>query len=74
MHLPCVARSTGEDTELNLEQSSTGIVVADAVKLVRDNSADTDNEIGQSPGLRHRLGARAEDRIRTARSTGLGNL
>ena len=44
MHLPCVAGSTGEDTELNLEQSSTGIVVADAVKLVRDNSADTDNE------------------------------
>ncbi|KES06639.1 hypothetical protein BU52_12695 [Streptomyces toyocaensis] len=44
MHLPCVAGSTGEDTELNLQQSSTGIVVADAVKLVRDNSADTDNE------------------------------
>ena len=44
MHLPCVAGSTGEDTELNLEQNSTGTVVADAVKLVRDNSADTDNE------------------------------
>ncbi|MGA5880466.1 hypothetical protein ACPC3D_32440 [Streptomyces cellulosae] len=48
--------------------------MADAVRLVRDNSADTDDEIGQRPGLRHRLGARAEDRIRTARSTGVGNL
>lgn len=34
----------GEDTELKLEQSSTGIVVADAVKLVRDNSSESDNE------------------------------
>ncbi|MDT6969246.1 hypothetical protein [Streptomyces thermocarboxydus] len=50
--------------------------MADVVKLVRDNSTDTDTdtEIGQCPGLRHRLGARAEDRIRTARSTGVGNL
>ncbi|MEV5394862.1 hypothetical protein AB0N26_01435 [Streptomyces cellulosae] len=48
--------------------------MADAVRLVRDNSADTDDEIGQRPGLRHRLGARAEDRIRTARSTGVGFL
>jgi RHS repeat-associated protein len=34
----------GEDTELHLLQDSTGVVVADAVKLVRDNSADVDNE------------------------------
>ncbi|WP_382054208.1 DNRLRE domain-containing protein [Streptomyces atrovirens] len=38
------ALKRGEDTELKLEQSGTGIVVADAVKLVRDNSADTDDE------------------------------
>ncbi len=38
------ALKQGEDTELKLEQSSTGIAVADAVKLVRDNSADTDTE------------------------------
>ncbi|WP_258308878.1 DNRLRE domain-containing protein [Streptomyces sp. NWU339] len=38
------ALKRGEDTELKLEQNSTGTVVADAVKLVRDNSADTDNE------------------------------
>ncbi|MGA5026522.1 DNRLRE domain-containing protein [Streptomyces griseoincarnatus] len=38
------ALKQGEDTELKLEQNSTGTVVADAVKLVRDNSADTDNE------------------------------
>ncbi|WP_149547373.1 DNRLRE domain-containing protein [Streptomyces marokkonensis] len=38
------ALKQGVDTELKLEQNSTGTVVADAVKLVRDNSADTDNE------------------------------
>ncbi|WP_416529646.1 DNRLRE domain-containing protein [Streptomyces coelicoflavus] len=38
------ALKRGEDTELKLEQSSTGTAVADAVKLVRDNSADTDTE------------------------------
>ncbi|MFC8421082.1 DNRLRE domain-containing protein [Streptomyces sp. NPDC057236] len=38
------ALERGEDTELKLEQSGTGTVVADAVKLVRDNSADTDDE------------------------------
>ncbi|MGA5259402.1 DNRLRE domain-containing protein [Streptomyces griseoincarnatus] len=38
------ALKQGEDTELKLEQNSTGVAVADAVKLVRDNSADTDNE------------------------------
>ncbi|MFE5484390.1 DNRLRE domain-containing protein [Streptomyces sp. NPDC056527] len=34
----------GNDAKLKLEQSSTGIVVADAVKLVRDTSAETDVE------------------------------
>ncbi|WUK21446.1 DNRLRE domain-containing protein [Streptomyces sp. NBC_00371] len=34
----------GNATTLKLDQSSTGITVADGVKLVRDNSADTDNE------------------------------
>ncbi|MFB7087470.1 RHS repeat-associated core domain-containing protein, partial [Streptomyces sp. NPDC056296] len=38
------ALKQGEDTELKLEQSDTGTAVADAVKLVRDNSADTDTE------------------------------
>ncbi|MFE0802559.1 DNRLRE domain-containing protein [Streptomyces sp. NPDC058812] len=38
------ALKQGEDTELKLQQSGTGTVVADAVKLVRDNSADTDTE------------------------------
>ncbi len=38
------ALKQGEDTELKLTQSDTGTVVADAVKLVRDNSADTDTE------------------------------
>ncbi|MGX4694875.1 golvesin C-terminal-like domain-containing protein [Streptomyces sp. JNUCC 63] len=38
------ALEQGEDTRLKLEQNSTGTVVADAVKLVRDNSADTDYE------------------------------
>lgn len=34
----------GEDTKLRLDQNSGGITVADAVKLVRDNSGDSDNE------------------------------
>ncbi|WP_405889592.1 DNRLRE domain-containing protein [Streptomyces sp. NBC_00133] len=34
----------GEDSKLKLDQSSTGIAVADGVKLVRNNSGDTDNE------------------------------
>ncbi|MGW1028113.1 golvesin C-terminal-like domain-containing protein [Streptomyces sp. NPDC002577] len=34
----------GEDTKLKLDQSSGGIAVADAVKLVRDNAGETDNE------------------------------
>ncbi|MFI6951536.1 DNRLRE domain-containing protein [Streptomyces sp. NPDC050422] len=34
----------GEDSKLKLDQSSTGISVADGVKLVRNNSGDTDNE------------------------------
>nr|WSY52134.1 DNRLRE domain-containing protein [Streptomyces sp. NBC_00886] len=34
----------GNDAKLKLDQNSGGTVVADAVKLVRDNSADTDNE------------------------------
>lgn len=34
----------GNDAGLKVEQSSTGIVVADAVKLVRDTSGDTDTE------------------------------
>ncbi|MFF1659494.1 DNRLRE domain-containing protein [Streptomyces sp. NPDC058255] len=34
----------GNATTLKLDQSSTGITVADGVKLVRDNSSDTDNE------------------------------
>ncbi|MFF7339109.1 DNRLRE domain-containing protein [Streptomyces sp. NPDC008163] len=34
----------GEDTKLKLDQSNAGITVADGVKLVRDNSGDTDNE------------------------------
>ncbi|MFE4714932.1 DNRLRE domain-containing protein [Streptomyces sp. NPDC056728] len=34
----------GNGTTLKLDQSSTGIAVADGVKLVRDNSGDTDNE------------------------------
>jgi YD repeat-containing protein len=38
------ALKQGEDTKLQLEQSSAGVVVADAVKLVRDNAAETDNE------------------------------
>ncbi|MGW0121499.1 golvesin C-terminal-like domain-containing protein [Streptomyces sp. NPDC003327] len=38
------ALKQGEDTKLKLEQSATGVVVADGVKLVRDNSAETDNE------------------------------
>ncbi|MFJ9866301.1 DNRLRE domain-containing protein [Streptomyces sp. NPDC101165] len=33
-----------EDAKLKLDQNSGGVAVADAVKLVRDNSADTDNE------------------------------
>ncbi|MEU3255206.1 DNRLRE domain-containing protein [Streptomyces sp. NPDC006997] len=38
------ALKQGENTKLKLDQNSGGTVVADAVKLVRDNSADTDNE------------------------------
>ncbi|MEU6304790.1 DNRLRE domain-containing protein [Streptomyces chartreusis] len=38
------ALKQGEDSKLKLEQNSAGVVVADAVKLVRDNSAETDNE------------------------------
>ncbi|GAA3163752.1 hypothetical protein GCM10010451_09760 [Streptomyces virens] len=34
----------GADAELKLEQSGGGVVVADAVKLVRDTSGETDNE------------------------------
>jgi len=34
----------GEDAKLKLDQNSGGIVVADGVKLVRDNSSDTDSE------------------------------
>nr|WTB36335.1 DNRLRE domain-containing protein [Streptomyces sp. NBC_00830] len=34
----------GEDSKLKLDQSSTGIAVVDGVKLVRNNSGDTDNE------------------------------
>ncbi|MFK4150732.1 DNRLRE domain-containing protein [Streptomyces fungicidicus] len=34
----------GNDATLKLEQSSSGIVVADAVKLVRDTSGETDAE------------------------------
>ncbi|MEU4980848.1 DNRLRE domain-containing protein [Streptomyces sp. NPDC021969] len=34
----------GNDAQLKLEQSDSGVVVADAVKLVRDASGDTDNE------------------------------
>ncbi|MET9967661.1 DNRLRE domain-containing protein, partial [Streptomyces sp. NPDC006356] len=34
----------GNDAKLQLFQNSGGVVVADAVKLVRDNSAETDNE------------------------------
>ncbi|MEU0003054.1 DNRLRE domain-containing protein [Streptomyces sp. NPDC006314] len=34
----------GEATKLKLDQNSGGIVVADGVKLVRDNSGDTDGE------------------------------
>ncbi|MFF2507816.1 DNRLRE domain-containing protein [Streptomyces sp. NPDC058067] len=34
----------GNDTTLKLDQSGTGIAVADGVKLVRDNSGDTDTE------------------------------
>ncbi len=38
------ALSANESTSLKLAVSSTGTVVADGVKLVRDNSADTDTE------------------------------
>ncbi|MFE0648297.1 DNRLRE domain-containing protein [Streptomyces sp. NPDC059534] len=38
------ALKRGEDTRLKLDQNSAGIVVADGVKLVRDNSAETDTE------------------------------
>lgn len=38
------ALKQGEDTKLKLDQDSAGVVVADAVKLVRDNSAETDTE------------------------------
>lgn len=34
----------GEDTELKLDQNSGGVAVADAVKLVRDTSGETDDE------------------------------
>ncbi|WP_116641141.1 DNRLRE domain-containing protein, partial [Streptomyces scopuliridis] len=34
----------GNDAKLKLDQSSSGVVVADAVKLVRDTSGDTDTE------------------------------
>ncbi|WP_461081687.1 golvesin C-terminal-like domain-containing protein [Streptomyces deserti] len=34
----------GENTKLRLDQNSGGVTVADAVKLVRDNSAETDSE------------------------------
>ncbi len=34
----------GNDAKLKLEQGSSGIVVADAVKLVRDTSGETDSE------------------------------
>ncbi|MEU6879181.1 DNRLRE domain-containing protein [Streptomyces sp. NPDC046712] len=34
----------GEDTKLKLDQSSTGVVVADGVKLVRNNAGETDTE------------------------------
>ncbi|WP_446473716.1 golvesin C-terminal-like domain-containing protein [[Kitasatospora] papulosa] len=34
----------GQDTRLELAQNSAGAVVADGVKLVRDNSAETDDE------------------------------
>lgn len=38
------ALKQGEDTKVKLEQNSSGVVVADGVKLVRDNSAETDTE------------------------------
>ncbi|MFF5919869.1 DNRLRE domain-containing protein [Streptomyces flavochromogenes] len=38
------ALKQGEDTKLKLEQNSAGVVVADGIKLVRDNSAETDTE------------------------------
>ncbi|MCX5232014.1 DNRLRE domain-containing protein [Streptomyces sp. NBC_00233] len=38
------ALEQGEDTRLKLEQNSAGVVVADGIKLVRDNSAETDTE------------------------------
>ncbi|MGW0828430.1 golvesin C-terminal-like domain-containing protein [Streptomyces sp. NPDC002845] len=38
------ALKQGEDTKLKLEQNSGGIVVADAVKLVRDTTGETDSE------------------------------
>lgn len=34
----------GNAAKIQLFQNSAGTVVADGVKLVRDNSADTDNE------------------------------
>ncbi|MFV5996547.1 DNRLRE domain-containing protein [Streptomyces sp. NPDC056231] len=34
----------GEDAKLKLDQNSTGVAVADAVKLVRDTSGETDSE------------------------------
>ncbi|WP_079042109.1 DNRLRE domain-containing protein [Streptomyces aureus] len=38
------ALKQGEDTKLKLEQNSAGVVVADGIKLVRDDSAETDTE------------------------------
>jgi YD repeat-containing protein len=39
-----VALRKGDPVTLTLKPSATGKVVADAVRLVRDNSADTDTE------------------------------
>ncbi|MDR7384785.1 DNRLRE domain-containing protein [Promicromonospora iranensis] len=39
-----VALRKGDPVMVTLKPSSTGVVVADAVRLVRDNSADTDTE------------------------------
>ena len=60
------ALKRGEDTELKLEQSGTGIVVADAVKLVRDNSADTDDEKKTFNDVLLQAAAKATDQIRAS--------
>lgn len=42
--LTTVELTKGEPVTVTLKPSATGVVSADAVRLVRDNSADTDNE------------------------------